>query len=448
LLLDQSLNLPTIMVPTGDEEEPSALKKETREESLGKVDAEGHETTTTTTTEALVRPSCRDVSIAVETDASVVLHDPPPFIKDGPNMENDEEKKQDSNVKVFRDDIHFQEMMSSAGQSSTADFCLLSSQEENRKPHQLLQKDNSSASTTPQQQQQLPTTTIPSKRESRSQPSKRSPNTNHSSSSACLPRPTPSAAATTATAAATRRRTKGRKSSDEEHDMASLSETTGLQGMNTQTSDQKRPTASLATTNNANDGNENGSWTGGSTHPEQKVHQQHERHVQHLLNDNGASLVTTLTRLDQPGAFRICPNGQGGGHGHDDDATVIPNDVENAMTTPSFLPPRDNHSAASGSTNRSYSMPTDPTSAQYRAIEWLAEYHPPSDVTSDEDIDVWIQYYVLVTFYYQAGGETGQWSNDRLWLSTEPLCDWAMIICNDSRISDDWVYQESGNEKP
>jgi hypothetical protein len=31
--------------------------------------------------------------------------------------------------------------------------------------------------------------------------------------------------------------------------------------------------------------------------------------------------------------------------------------------------------------------------------------------------------------YYSTGGDTGTWNNDRLWLSTEPLCDWALIKC-------------------
>jgi hypothetical protein len=42
-------------------------------------------------------------------------------------------------------------------------------------------------------------------------------------------------------------------------------------------------------------------------------------------------------------------------------------------------------------TNQLYSIPNDPTFAQYCA-----------NVTSDKDIDVWIQYYALVTFYYEA----------------------------------------------
>jgi hypothetical protein len=59
---------------------------------------------------------------------------------------------------------------------------------------------------------------------------------------------------------------------------------------------------------------------------------------------------------------------------------------------------------------------------------------------------VWLQYYALVTFYYSTGGATGLWSNDRIWLSTEPLCDWLFVICTtDSRTSDDGVYQESGD---
>jgi hypothetical protein len=98
-------------------------------------------------------------------------------------------------------------------------------------------------------------------------------------------------------------------------------------------------------------------------------------------------------------------------------------------------------------TNRSYSTPTDPTSAQYRAIEWLAEYHPPTNVATKENMGMWLQYYVLVTLYYLAGGETGKWSNDRLWLSTEPLCDWSFILCSDSRFDGDDAYEENGNDK-
>jgi hypothetical protein len=91
-------------------------------------------------------------------------------------------------------------------------------------------------------------------------------------------------------------------------------------------------------------------------------------------------------------------------------------------------------------TNRSYSIPTEPTSAQYRAIEWLAEYHPPSNGTTKENMDVWIQYYALVTFYYSTGGESGKWSIDRLWLTSEPLCSWTLISCFD--------YTQNATEKP
>jgi hypothetical protein len=82
--------------------------------------------------------------------------------------------------------------------------------------------------------------------------------------------------------------------------------------------------------------------------------------------------------------------------------------------------------------NHSFSIPSDTSSPQYRAVEWLATYHPPLNAVTNDTLNMWIQYYVLVTLYYSTGGETGTWFNDRLWLSPEPFCDWALISCSNS----------------
>jgi hypothetical protein len=519
-----------IMVPTGDEEGPSAVKKETHEESTDEVDAEV-QVTTMTTTESLERPSCRDGSMEVETYAAAIRRE--------------DEKKQEGHDKVLRDDTQCQKMMDGATQTSTDDSFLLPPKEEKRTPYQLLQHDNSSASTTPQHhhhQQQLPTTT-PLKRASRPHSSKRSPNPDHSRCNTCLPTPTQRAAAIPATA--TRRNIKDRKTSDE-HGTANGSATRALQEMNTPSSiqQQSQSAASITTSSNVNHGQQNGCRASGSTplssQPQrQQDHQrQQQRYVQDYDNECGASSVTTLSLSDKPGASQI-PNGPDGVHDKDDEETLVFHDGEIAAATPNGAPVLGGHTAAVSSpedvlpmaqtleddalerevlervrsrqpvvqaesiplppsssslkgwapwvlglvvlisavfvtlsgmgvliqrdemnrpsamitaapssfkdapidirpvvqwlepflTNRSFTIPSDSSSAQYRAIEWLSQQEQASNVTIEADLYLWVQYYVLVTLYYSTGGDIMTWNNDRLWLSTEPLCDWALITC-------------------
>jgi hypothetical protein len=556
------MNIPTIMVPTGEEEKPSAVQKEMHEESTDEVDHEVQETTTTTT-ESLELPSCRDGSIGVEADATAMRQDSPPLIMDDLNMDKEEEKKRESHGKVLRDDTHCQEMMHGTAQSSTHDSFLLPPQEGKQTPHQLLQHNNSSASNTPhnhQQQQQLPTTT-PSKRASRPHPSKRSPNPDHSRSNTCLPTPTPPAAAITATAVASRRRTKGGKTSNE-HGTTSGTVTTTLQGVNTQTSVQQHSAESSTRSTNINNGQQNTIRASGFTpltsqlQMQQNHQRQQQRHERDRDNECGASSVTTLSLSDQPGAFRIYPHGPDGVHSTDDNDTLMFHDGDIAAASSNRAPAPVDYTAAvsppeevlpmaqtledddlekevlervrsrqpvvqaesiplppasssmkgwtpwvvvlvvlisavllvtlSGMgvlsmnrpssmttaapsivedapvdirpvvqwlepflTNRSFTIPSDSSSAQYRAIEWLSQQEQASNVTTEAELHLWVQSYVLVTLYYSTGGDTGTWGNDRLWLSTEPLCDWALIRCSDHSIddNDDGVLTATDGDK-
>jgi hypothetical protein len=526
------MDLSTIMVPTGDEEEPSAVKKETQEKSVDEADAEDQETSTKTT-KPLERPRYRDGSIVVETDAFTCRQDPPPpIINDEGNVDKDEEKKQESHGKVLCCDT---QMDGATPSNYTDDSCLLTAKEEERKPHQ--QPDNSSYANTPQQQQQQLPATL-SKR------ARRSPNTDHSSSTACLPTTTPPAA----TATATPKRIKEGKTSAEEHDTASGTASTPPQGMTTPTSVQQQPAGSSTTSTDVNHGQQNGSRARGSTpllsQPQkQQDHQrQQQRHAQDHDNESEASSVTTLSQSDQPGAFRIHPNPDGAHDNDDDDddgltyhdgeiATVTsngvaaPSDPTAAVSSPGEVLPmahtleddvlereilervrsrqpvvqaesiplpsasstmnrwvpwvlvlivlisaifitlsgmgillqRDKMNQLSSRmtaapssiddaatpidirpivqwlepflTNRSFVIPSDPSSAQYRAVLWLSQQEHASNVTLEADLRLWVQYYVLVTLYYSTGGDTGTWNNDRLWLSTEPLCDCALITC-------------------
>jgi hypothetical protein len=551
------------METTGKNEEQSAANLDTRivdeeeekieycEETQENFSTLSKSTTATTTTfEPVERPSCIDRNSVVKTDDSVNLQDPPP-IKEG--LQVDEmDKNEDSHKMIGNGNTRLSEVMDGKAHTiSTGDSIILPPLEGQQKIPPILQRDYNNDAATRQDHHELQTTS--SKRTRRPHPSKMSSNADPSSSYACLPTSTPSIVTattttiTTTTITATRRRRNGGKTSDKDHGTTRAPETTPLQGMNMQMSARQQPAASIATTNNANHGYQNGIWASASFPQQQKLHQQQDWQVQHLDNESEASSATTLSLSEQPGAFRIHPNGQDGVHVHDDDddERMIFIDAVNAVATPSLVPPRDNSSVAASSadaylpiaqsledealerevldrflsrqpvvqgeklsppiqskirwwapftvglgvitamlvilagtgvlfpnrmenkdlpsvistappaigegissaavdiepilqwiepflTNRSYSIPTDPESAQYRAIEWLAKYHPPSNATSDEDIDVWVQYYVLVTFYYLVGGETGLWSADRLWLSTEPMCYWAMINCDAS----------------
>jgi hypothetical protein len=89
---------------------------------------------------------------------------------------------------------------------------------------------------------------------------------------------------------------------------------------------------------------------------------------------------------------------------------------------------------------------SDPSSAQYRAIEWLASTHSSNFTTIFENnATAMVQRYVLVTLYYTAGGDTGKWFNDRLWLTSESVCDWGGITCVGSYTGDaDNYYSHQG----
>jgi hypothetical protein len=89
---------------------------------------------------------------------------------------------------------------------------------------------------------------------------------------------------------------------------------------------------------------------------------------------------------------------------------------------------------------------SEPSSAQYRAIEWLASTHLSNITTILENNPMaMVQQYALVTFYFATGGDTGKWFNDRLWLSPEPVCDWGGITCVGSLYDDDDVYSNQNN---
>jgi hypothetical protein len=89
---------------------------------------------------------------------------------------------------------------------------------------------------------------------------------------------------------------------------------------------------------------------------------------------------------------------------------------------------------------------SEPSSAQYRAIEWFASTHLSNVTTILENNPLaMVQQYALVTFYFAIGGDTGKWFNDRLWLSPEPVCDWAGITCGRSNEDDDAYYSQNSN---
>jgi hypothetical protein len=73
----------------------------------------------------------------------------------------------------------------------------------------------------------------------------------------------------------------------------------------------------------------------------------------------------------------------------------------------------------------------DTSSAQYKAITWMAGSDPLVQDLDSTQPELVIQRYIMVLFYFATNG--GSWNNNNGWLSDTSICSWNGVKCNDSK---------------
>ena len=64
----------------------------------------------------------------------------------------------------------------------------------------------------------------------------------------------------------------------------------------------------------------------------------------------------------------------------------------------------------------------DNTTAQYKALQWLAFEDPAELPIKESNTSTLIERYAAAVFYYSTGGE--MWTDEYNWMSNDTLCDW------------------------